>query len=844
MKSKFLRLMLLLLALTVALTVGLTACGGGGDPDDDDGPDGPSDPTYPEDDIPLEGLVLIRKNVAQFKVVIASGAGSEGRRAANDLVDRLQELGVEISEPVEDKDAAAVTDCEIIVGVGVKNRPEACVMTAAQFGPDGSTVRVVGNRVVCAGGTINLTRKAVEKLMKSYMGITDETTSKRNVAVASDLNDTILTDYQVDSISVVGSLLSEYKIVCDENDYGAYPYVTTSVKDAIFNCSGYNLPVVDDGAVTDADKKLIVRTVSDAGDDGFRVKVEKINDEKYNLIIECSIEKLFLDTVDNFLKKEITSKVGNVNFAADYTYSEHIRTISYADFGAVGNGKDGDFAAMIACHERANETGQTVVAKGTEGNVFYIGKTWEDDPAGDVKDEDRTTGVMITVKSNCDFTGAEFIIDDTVSGIHYEQRRNRAIFNLSSDKRGVTYTSDPESNNQITLLGESLSLKAGATEIPWLASYLTDGDYFVLLKNKNKMDYIRYGANADGGYARTEVLIVSAGGKISDKTPLTADFNDVTEITWRSVEDTPITINGGKFTTKCNKTASGVKAEYDAYQRGFRIGRANVTIQNIDHVITGEPSGTNASYPYYGFVQFYYAYNSTLKDSWLNRHKTYYAGSDGVAMGNYDLIIDYSANVTIDNVEQHGDIKDKAYWGLSASNGSRNMKFNKAVISRIDAHRGLWNLDITNSTIGFAINIIGGGTVNITDTVKRVGDSFINLRGDYGATFNGTINLKNCTLDGWTDKNKTSRYGAVYVINAEYTENSAKHNFGYTCYMPQYVNIDNFTSGVSSTYVFNAVPDGAFPTYKICKKITFKNMTWIPTAPSGSKLLAITRASG
>ena len=837
MKSKLLKLLLLLLAMTLVLSFGLTACADPEEPDDPDGDtDEPSDPTYPEDDIPLEGLVLIKKNVAQFKVVIASGAGSEGRRAAKDLVDRLRELGVEIADTVEDKDAAAVSDCEIIVGVGVRNRPDACVMEAAEFGPDGSTIRVVGNRVVCAGGTITNTRKAVDKLMRVYMGITETTTSKRNVALATDLNDTVLTDYQVDKITVVGNLLSDYKIVCDENDFGAYPYVTDSVKKAIFNCSGYNLPVVDQKNTVDTDKKLIVRTATNAGDDGFRVFVEG-----ENLIIECSIHKLFLDTAAEFLAKEITSKKGEVSFASDYTWSTHIRTISYADFGAKGDGKDGDFAAMIACHERANETGQTVVAKGTVGNKFYIGKIWDPDISDKVTDEERTYGIQITVKSNCDFTGAEFIIDDTVAGIHYEQRRNRAIFSLTSDKRGVTYSSEPDATNQISSLGENLSLKAGAKEIPWLASQLVGGDYFVFIENSNHKDYVRYGGNADNGYNRMEALIVHAGGIISDETPVTANFDKITEVMWRSVDDTPITFKGGKFTTKSNKTASGKAAVYDAYQRGIKINRANATVQDIDHVITGEPGGNNTSYPYYGFVQFYYAYNSTLRDSCLNRHKTYYS-PDGVPMGNYDLIIDYSVGITVDNVEQHGDIKDMAYWGISASNGSRNMKFNKVVISRIDAHRGLYNLDIKDSTIGFAINVIGGGTVNITNTVRRVGNNFITLRGDYGATFNGTMNIKNCTLDAWTNKSQTARESVAYIIYSEYNSAHANHNFGYTCYMPQYVNLDNFKCSAGTTYVFPGISDSVFGKYKICKKITFKNMTKYANAPAGySKLNAISR---
>ncbi len=839
MKNKVLKLLLLLLVALLALSAGLVSCTPPEEPDDE--PIEPSDPTYPEDDLPLDGLVLIRKNVAQFKVVIASGAGSEGRRAARDLVDRLRELGVEISDPIEDKDAAAVTDCEIIVGAGVKNRPDECVISVADLGPQGQTVRVVGNRVVCVGGTINYTRKAVEKLVKEYMGIDANTETKRNVAIALDLNDTALTDYQVDKITIAGNDLAQYKIVCDENDLGAFPYVTDGIKKAVYNCAGYNLSVVKFADATDADKKIIVRTVADAGNDGFRVYV----DDSANLIVECSIVKLFADTATEFINNEISVKVGEVAFNADYEYSKHIRTITYAQFGVKGDGKDGDFEAIVACHKRANETGQTVVAKGTVGNKFYIGKTWPDDPAGPApKDEERTMGVQIPVKSNCDFTGAEFIIDDTVSGIHYATRRSRAIFGVSSDKRSITFTSDPEASNKISLLGEGISLKAGATSIPFITQYLSGGDCFVHLVNEKKLDYVRYGKNADdGGKSRQEVLIVHGDGTISKDTPLTVDFSKITQISIRSIDDTPITIKGGKFTTKNNKGAAQSKMEYDTYNRGIRVGRANVTIQNIEHVIQGEPtSSSTSSYPYYGFVSFYYAVNSTLKDSKLSGHKCYMDNKDRT-MGTYDLVMEHSIGINIVGLEQYRNIRDTNYWGIHASNGSRNMKFKDVNISRVDAHRGLYNLDIIDSTIGSYINIIGGGTLNITNTTKLRGDAFIDLRSDYGSTFSGTVNLKNCKLEAYKSSSGTSREGTAYIIKSGFPLNN--HNFGYTCYMPQYVNIENFKSGVSSTYVFNNVNDSAFNSYgyKICKKITFKGSgtKWATCPTTGTKLGKVTR---
>jgi len=261
--------------------------------------------------------------------------------------------------------------------------------------------------------------------------------------------------------------------------------------------------------------------------------------------------------------------------------------------------------------------------------------------------------------------------------------------------------------------------------------------------------------------------------------------------------------------------------------------------------VLNEP--TDKSYPYYGFIAFNSTYNSTLSDSKLCGHRVY-KNYKGVQMGSYDLTMNTSINIYFKNITQYRDIKDSKYWGLSASNRTKNMYFDNVSISRIDAHCGLWNLEIKNSTIGFAINVIGGGTVNIENTTKLVGSEFISLRQDYGATFNGTVNLKNCHLEGyksWSSLNgdfSGAKNTRAYIINSGFNATKSYKNsdenktylfkewdFGYTCYMPREVNLDNFTCGVP-VYVFNKIVDEAFDDtlvnggYQITEKITYKNM--------------------
>ena len=68
--------------------------------------------------------------------------------------------------------------------------------------------------------------------------------------------------------------------------------------------------------------------------------------------------------------------------------------VYYEDFGAVGDGIHDDIAAIQAAHAYANETGRPVKAR--VGATYYI--------------KDCKTPALI--KTDTDFTGAKFIIDD------------------------------------------------------------------------------------------------------------------------------------------------------------------------------------------------------------------------------------------------------------------------------------------------------------------------------------------------------------------------------------------------------------------------------------------------
>jgi hypothetical protein len=258
-------------------------------------------------------------------------------------------------------------------------------------------------------------------------------------------------------------------------------------------------------------------------------------------------------------------------------------------------------------------------------------------------------------------------------------------------------------------------------------------------------------------------------------------------------------------------------------------------------------------------------------------------------MGSYDLQVTNATNIYLEGLTNGVDHCDTQYWGIMVSNGSKNMTFKRCTLNRFDAHEGFWNASIIDSDYGHTINVIGGGKFYCENVVKNVGQTFISLRGDYGSTFNGTIELIDCTLKGLQSYRGPNdvRRGVPYsndtemtvisggykdVYQGEYQEGNAaafpylKWDFGYTCYMPQHIILDNFVFEHGKPNVLFNVGDACFVKpedfvqesdylgktingrpmteddiyynqYQITKSLTFKNMDPIPVCSNTGSYL-------
>jgi hypothetical protein len=413
--------------------------------------------------------------------------------------------------------------------------------------------------------------------------------------------------------------------------------------------------------------------------------------------------------------------------------------VSYSDFGATGDGKTDDIDAIAAAHAFANRNGLAV--KADEGATFYIGG------------KSRTAVIM----TDTDFGTSAFIIDDTDV-----ENRNAHVFMVASGKQSFK----PEGIKTLRKNQEKVDISFPGTCI-------------VTVTNSNVKRYIRYGPNQNAGASQTDIFIVDKNGHVDMDAPIIWDFDQITDITALPIDETTLTIKGGRFTTIANKAES----KYTYYSRGIAIRRSNVVVDGLEHRVTGE--GDHGA-PYGGFINVGDCSYLMVKNTILTGHKIYQTiGSAGVSvsMGTYDISLNRALNVSFVNCSQTNDINDGRYWGIMGSNYCKNLLLDNCTFSRFDAHMGVANATIRNSTLGHqGINAIGSGTFTVENSTIY-GRNLINLRSDYGSTWQGDLIIRNCIF--------VPAGGKTASASLVGGSNSGQHDFGYTCYMPERIFIEN-----------------------------------------------------
>ena len=411
----------------------------------------------------------------------------------------------------------------------------------------------------------------------------------------------------------------------------------------------------------------------------------------------------------------------------------------YRDFGAVGDGVTDDFDAIVRTHNAANFYGRNAVVRATPGATYLIGSTIK----------------TAFIETDTDWTGAYFILDDSRilrKGPHWA---DSWVFWVRSTER-------PFQVHNVTSLRRNQERIFANLGRPMLW----------LVTDNTVRRYIREGHDVTNpGYIGRDVFITDRDGFVDPSAPILWDFHNITSLTAFPIDEWELTITGGHFTTIPGRGS----CFGDGYKRrGIRIERSNTTVDGIRHEVIEYGFPTS---PYYGFLHIAVSSNVTVKNSQFSGR--FFNGGTGT----YDLAVSDSVNTRFINCVQLNDITDPTYWGIFISNFAKNILFDGVYFSRFDAHMGVHNATILNSDLGYqGIQIIGSGTLRVENTTVRGTDLFLGLRSDYGSTWEGNMYFRNITL--FPSNPANSR-----LIQSQ---NHGGWNFGYQCFMPRFVFIDNY----------------------------------------------------
>ena len=804
-------------------------------------------------------LVLIENGKANFRVVSTTSSGGSGKMAADRFVEMIRDLGIEIEDAVLDHESDKVSDCEIIIGSEASGRGDECNITTQYLGQEGEVIRRVGNRIIIAASTTNKTIALFDKFVSEYLEINENTEKIDYLEIDEMYNYENITKYIITSVTINSNSLADYELVLN-----IYPhmqgYITSSLddfRDDIYNMSGYWLNIVSSSSMVNGGKYFIIRYVDDAGEDGFRAYVDGDN-----FVVECAYKNKFNEAFGEFANKNFLMKVGDITFESDFEYTKTVSKVYYDEFGAVGDGVTCDFDAIYNAHVFANNSGQKVYGK--TGATYFISpeKFLRSIP---VRTDVDFCGATFIVDDQGEY--AYSLRQRTLFSVDRENSERRLSTNDVIRLSGADKIEVPVGTTSIDWLIPELK---GKSLVQLINSdhkdYVRHGSNQSNGSNRTEMLVI----DVDGKLA-DDTQVVNHFENVTnvyiyriDDEAITIEngnfYNICCKVVKSTFYDMPIKNEDGTSGTVRTTYAN----KYHAYKRGFGIYRANVTLKNITHEMLDEPTiGTypadcgyipdskhanygsrHESYPYYGFIFVEKSYNLNVLDTQLDGHTVYYEDKPAtvstggtipnpVPMGSYDYVLEYSSNITFKNVVQKCEtgLGDSRYWGIMSSNGSRNLTFEDCQINRFDAHKGFWNATLKNTTIGHSFNVVGGGTLIADGVTKITGSNFIYLRSDYGATFNGDMILKNCIFENRPGYNtnkggsyKATRNNYAYIINSGFNTTNYGWNpnaaangaywlwdFGYTCYMPQNITFENFTSYANKkTFVFNDLPDIIF----------------------------------
>ena len=273
------------------------------------------------------------------------------------------------------------------------------------------------------------------------------------------------------------------------------------------------------------------------------------------------------------------------------------------------------------------------------------------------------------------------------------------------------------------------------------------------------------------------------------------DFADPVE-QYRNIDD-PITIDDLQIQITC-ETGAG-----DYYQnRGIQVERDNVTFNRLKFNLVNETANATRVL---GLVRLYKCYNTIFNNCIIPAMLS----NSAYAVHGTQCLKTSFINCVMTGVN--------ACWGATAFNGAVDLSFEGCIINRIDAHEGMYGLNVNNCTVGYyGIQITGGWYANITNSAFVGSRNLVGFREDYGNGFNGVINIKNV---------KVIRPYFPYLFRLL---SSGNYDFGFEWKHPtiSIENVDVYLPTNTTLDIFRyEITDSQLSWFSIRNSISCKNIT-------------------
>ena len=787
------KILIFLLSLTLIFT--FFACGECKHEDENN--DGICDLCDEKLEVVSNNVALIEEGVANFQFVMADNVGMTPTKRIDTLIKDLADYDIDVKK-VEDK-ADNIQEIEVLIG-NVTTRGEKYQYDRYSLGSKGYLIKIIDSKILITAGSEKTLGDAIEEFGNDILGLADDPEELWEVIMTPEQAvEEIQTDYRVTALKVNGTDMRGYTIAVDKSN-STCVNAAADLQTLLYERTGYWFEIV---ALDKADKSIIIKHVNkeDTVPEGFQLTVNAQN----QIVVECAFDNMLIDALFGFVNTKVTQAEGEVDFTG--TYTKEVSFFTYEQFGAVGDGRTNDYEALYNTHKKANEGGQTV--KATPGKKYYLGSPII-----------GTKAVSIPIKTDTVWTGAEFIIDDRNIGTVQNKDWNLAVFKVESDYEPVKVFNESILKS---ILDSGLNRKT--TKIDLGDSY----NYELMLVPYNTKHgiYRRKGYGAYAGASMHEVILLDAEGNVNPATPVMWDYTNLTSLYIYRVDGvTPITIDGGKFTTRtsqqnCLSYVDGDPVISQVYiKRGLTVNRPNTTVKNVEHYLSDEvqykdqyDSG-KIVYVANSYSAFYSASataNVLFENCVATGHRCYPKPVGGT-QGTYDVSGNTVTNLTfkgctqsnfwvsvdpetghisscpegtpgaLPSMEYHPLLKGKSHrmhWGVGGTNICKNLEYIDSTLSRYDAHEGVYNGKIIGSTVN-AMALTGGGTMIIenTRTFTANANRVFTNREDYGSIWDGTVYLKN--VSAYVDVEK---YGEISVLQRSYKN----WYFGYQVVVPNLV---------------------------------------------------------